>query len=114
MFATASSGNIFPFRPLALPDIFLAPVRVGAAANTDPIGLDVKMVHRPCRSCGGSHFIIGPGKGPHLASIKCIECNHHGGWLSRGAVTFLKMTISKFGRPIEPIAVRNNFYDEDF
>lgn len=114
MFATASSSNVFQFPPLALPDLFSAPVTLGTAASADPTGLGVKMVHRPCRSCGSTHFIIGPGKGPHLASVKCIECNQHSGWLSRGALAFIRMTIEKFGRPIEPIAVRNNFYGEDF
>jgi hypothetical protein len=44
----------------------------------------------------------------HHAGLRCIECNQHAGWLSRGAFTFIEMTIEKFGRPTEPITVRHS------
>jgi hypothetical protein len=40
-------------------------------------------VGRTCRSCGAESFLTGPGKGPHVASLTCVTCGRHGGWLSR-------------------------------
>jgi len=72
----------------------------------DPlIGLAVR-IPDPCRSCGDNVAKIGPPVGPHLAGLRCARCNHHRGWLPRTAHQFLIGVVDKFGRPIEPIAIR--------
>jgi hypothetical protein len=40
-------------------------------------------VGRGCRRCPSEDWIIGPGAGPHVASLSCAACGAHGGWLSR-------------------------------
>jgi hypothetical protein len=80
-------------------------------ASTGTAGLVVKMIHRACRTCGGVDFVIGSSCNMHHASLRCVQCNQHAGWLSRGAYVFIQMTVSKFGRPTEPITVRHP-YDE--
>jgi hypothetical protein len=108
MFATSSSAsNIITFPPIPGEyDLFPGPSSTTAGA--DIVGLAVKMLHRPCRACGSVNFIIGSSKAMHHASLHCAECSYHGGWLSKGAFTFLEMTVDKFGRPTAPIIVRNN------
>lgn len=83
-------------------------------ASSGIIGLAVRLVHRPCRACGGLDFIIGPGAAMHAASLRCVECNAHGGWLSKGAVTFIQMTVKKFGKPTEAVTVQHNSHQEEF
>jgi hypothetical protein len=39
-------------------------------------------VFRKC-SCGSTEFIVGPGKGPHLASLRCDGCGRGGRWLGK-------------------------------
>jgi hypothetical protein len=57
-------------------------------------------------SCGHNVARIGPPAGPHLAELRCARCEQHRGWLPRPAHQFLTETVSKFGRPTEPIAIR--------
>jgi hypothetical protein len=114
MFATSSStANIIPFPPRGSfsqqDDLFL-----GAAStptSTGIVGLAVEMLHRPCRDCGSVHFIIGSSVAMHEASVRCAECDRHGGWLSKGARTFIEMTVAKFGRPTTAIIVRERKKD---
>jgi hypothetical protein len=40
---------------------------------------------RPCR-CGGIVFQIEPGRGPHAAGLRCVECQTWAGWLPRREV----------------------------
>jgi hypothetical protein len=40
-------------------------------------------VFRAC-SCGGIHFTVSPGVGPHVAQLICDACDRGGRWLSRG------------------------------
>jgi hypothetical protein len=40
-------------------------------------------VFRPC-GCGGIHFTVAPGIGPHAAQLICDACSRGGRWLSRG------------------------------
>jgi hypothetical protein len=37
---------------------------------------------RPC-GCGSTRFHIGPGAGPHIASLRCDDCGVGGRWLSK-------------------------------
>ena len=37
---------------------------------------------RPC-GCGGIHFTVAPGVGPHVAQLVCDACDRGGRWLSR-------------------------------
>jgi hypothetical protein len=113
MFATTSSNNIIPFPARGLPgqhDLFLGPLST-TMASTSPVGLAVEMVHRPCRACGCTNFIIGSSVAMHHASLRCVECNRHGGWLSRGAYTAAQMSVEKFGKPTVQVAVRKNKKD---
>jgi hypothetical protein len=38
---------------------------------------------RPCQ-CGGMQARVGEGKGPHIASLRCLNCSQMR-WLSEGA-----------------------------
>ena len=59
-----------------------------------------------CR-CGQSALsLIGPGRGPHAAEMRCKNCEQHRGWLSRETHRFIAETISRFGCPTTPIKVR--------
>jgi hypothetical protein len=71
----------------------------------DPvIGLAVDL-QQQCR-CGAYIAVIGPGKGPHLASLHCQACEKHRGWVSRESHRFISETIRLFGRPTAPIKVQ--------
>jgi hypothetical protein len=77
----------------------------GGAEPADPlIGLTVQLP-RQCR-CGSELSHIGPGSGPHRASLHCARCGHHNGRLPQEAARFLTDVIERFGRPIKPICVR--------
>lgn len=43
----------------------------------------------PCLYCGGIEGNIRPGKGPHLAGVRCNSCDNHLGWLSRQWLSYL-------------------------
>jgi hypothetical protein len=60
---------------------------------------------KPCR-CGAELTIVGPGKGPHAASLHCAECQTHRGWISHATYKFLTETVKQFGRPESPIILR--------
>jgi hypothetical protein len=117
MLATSSSttATIIPFPSRGLPgqsDLFLTPE--ATVASTGVTGLAVRMIHRACRNCNSTMFIIGSSAAMHHASLRCAECDAHAGWMSRGAYTFVQMTIAKFGAPTEPITVRHSDYEEGF
>jgi hypothetical protein len=81
---------------LPLPDI-----------TTDDTSLAGLLVHLPRRcKCGHGTFVTGAGRGPHRASLYCGRCRRHSGWLSNEAATFLEKVIGHFGRPTDPIVVR--------
>ena len=72
---------------------------------SDPlIGLAVHLPHDPC-FCGTAVAEIGAGRGPHSASLRCVVCDAHRGWLSRTTHQFLTEIINKFGRPETPIVI---------
>jgi hypothetical protein len=109
----ASTDNVvlFPARgTFGQTDLFCGPAGTPTSTGTI-VGLAVVMLHRPCRDCGSVSFVIGSSAGPHHAALRCVDCGHHGGWLSRGAIAFINMTVEKFGMPTEPVAVRENKKD---
>jgi hypothetical protein len=67
-------------------------------------GLSVQMA-MPCR-CGATLAVIGPGKAPHAAALHCEGCDVHRGWVSHATHRFLIELINRFGRPVEPVAIR--------
>lgn len=73
--------------------------------SDDPVGLTVDL-DDPCKWCRTHLVIIGTGKGPHLASLRCKACGEHRGWVSRESYRFINETITRFGRTREPIKVR--------
>jgi hypothetical protein len=71
------------------------------------VGLKVRLsraleVNHPC--CDNVCEIC-PGKGPHIAELRCAGCDYHRGWLSRATAYWLNAAISKHGRPTDPIDV---------
>jgi hypothetical protein len=69
------------------------------------MGRPVKMPNH-CR-CGSNIGIVGPGSGPHLASVHCRNCNKHRAWLSKHTAQWLEAVSQKFGAP-EIISLRTN------
>jgi hypothetical protein len=57
-------------------------------------------------SCGERVAVIEAPVPPHAGSLVCNACGKHRGWLPNPARDFILETISKFGRPYEPIAYR--------
>jgi hypothetical protein len=41
---------------------------------------------KTCRECGSVLGKVSPGKGPHVASVRCDGCGNFLGWLSQRAV----------------------------
>jgi hypothetical protein len=73
--------------------------------NADPlVGIKVNLP-RQC-PCGHDMLHVGPGRGPHRASLQCARCGRHCGWLSHKTANFLSAVIARFGRPIAPVHVR--------
>jgi hypothetical protein len=78
---------------------------------TDLLGLPIKLertIDGPCAACGDTAVIIGEGAGPHIASLRCACCDRHRGWLPKAVADFLTDLVVRFGRPTEPITVRNS------
>jgi hypothetical protein len=83
----------------------LLPLEDTSPPSDNPlVGLVVDL-QQPCR-CGAYVVVIGPGKGPHLASLRCEACDVHRGWLSQQSHSFISKTIEQFGSTTEPIKVR--------
>src|SRR4051794_15319813 len=61
----------------------------------------------PCGVCGQTVVVVGKAAGPHVASLHCACCNRHRGSLSTTIANLLAKMISRFGRPSEPITIRN-------
>ena len=76
----------------------------GAAEPADPlIGLVVQL-QRQCR-CGSDLSHVGPGSGPHRASLHCARCGHHNGWLSQEVAKLLS-SLRDAVSACEPLAMR--------
>ena len=75
-------------------------------APTDPLlGLGV-LLPDACKQCGSREATIGPGAGPHLASLHCQCGVHFRGWVGARTHAFLTEIVAKFGRPETPIEIR--------
>ena len=81
----------------------LLPLEDTAPSDSPLIGLVVDL-QDPCK-CGACVVVIGPGKGPHLASLRCEACDAHRGWLSQQTYSFVNETIKQFGRTTDPVKV---------
>jgi hypothetical protein len=57
--------------------------------ETIPVSANIEMRH-PCRRCGDSIAITGPGKEPHAASLTCKGCGKRRGWLGKAAAKYIK------------------------
>jgi hypothetical protein len=80
-------------------------LQLGSLHNLDPlVGLKVNLP-RQC-PCGYDTLHVGPGRGPHRASLQCARCGRQCGWLSHKIAKFLADVIARFGRPIAPAHVR--------
>jgi len=80
---------------------------VGDNDNPEPSVLSGLVVNMPrACNCGSSVMKAGPGRGAHLASLRCAACGRHCGWISTPVANFLLDIIARFGRPTKPIEVR--------
>ena len=80
---------------------------------TSLIGLRIQLrrtIDKPCSACGGgvTVVVIGPGAGPHIASLHCAACDRHRGWLPKTIAEFLLEAISRFGRPSEVVTIQDS------
>lgn len=79
--------------------------------KADIIGLSIKLartIDGPCAVCGETAVTVGSSGGPHSASLRCASCERHRGWLPKTVADFLTDLVVRFGRPTEPIIVRNS------
>ena len=82
---------------------------------TPLVGLRVRLertIDVPCAACGETVVVIGQGAGPHVASLHCASCDRHRGWLPETVASFLRETISRFGRPTRTLTIRNSTTSE--
>jgi hypothetical protein len=73
--------------------------------SNDPL-LDLVVSLPDLCKCGAAKAVIGAGRGPHLASLRCCACESHRGWLGHQTHSFLTKIVNQFGRPSEPVAIR--------
>lgn len=59
------------------------------------------------KPCHDNIAIVGPGKPPHAAELRCATCNAHRGWLRAEALTFVETLAQRFGASTEPIILRD-------
>jgi hypothetical protein len=59
------------------------------------------------KPCCRSIAVIAAGRGPHPASLTCVDCGRFRGWLSKATVAKLLEVIRLFGVPDEPLVVRD-------
>jgi hypothetical protein len=72
------------------------------------IGLKIKVPDK-CK-CGAVRVTIDAGAGPHVASLRCVYCGAHRGWLPIETHRFLTEVVRLTGRPTTPIAIRRGRY----
>jgi hypothetical protein len=71
----------------------------------DPLHGLIVRVPDSCK-CGAARTTIGAGAGPHTASLRCVNCGAHRGWLAHETHSFIGEIVRLVGRPTEPIAIR--------
>jgi hypothetical protein len=72
------------------------------------VGLKVRL-ERPVdrdKPCCRNICVIGAGKGPHAAELRCADCNQRRGWLSHSTASWLEHVATRFGAPPTPIVIR--------
>jgi hypothetical protein len=76
--------------------------------NNKIIGMVVKLDRNIDRQqpCCDNLAVIGPPVGKHAASLRCLGCTKHRGWLAQAAVRFIEETVNRFGALATPIIVR--------
>jgi hypothetical protein len=77
---------------------------------TPLVGLRIRMkrtIDTPCCGCGETVVAIGPGAGPHVASLHCAACERHRGWLPKALTEFLTETIRRFGPLRDGVTISN-------
>jgi hypothetical protein len=82
----------------------LLPLEDTSPCDDPLIGLVVDL-QDPCK-CGAYVVVIGYGKGPHLASLRCEACDRHRGWPSKHTHNFISESIKQSGHSTEPIKVQ--------
>jgi len=75
--------------------------------SSSPIGLCV-ILPKPCCNCNSDTAVIGSSADPHHARLNCNCCGGHRGWLGAATFKFLSNVIDNFGRPSQPIEIRQN------
>lgn len=77
--------------------------------NTQPPTLRVRLARRidSDKPCCENIAVVGPGKAPHAAELRCENCGTHRGWLPREAFNILTETLARFGASGEPIILRD-------
>jgi hypothetical protein len=74
------------------------------------IGLNVRL-DRPIdreRPCCNNVCVIGAGKEPHAAELRCVDCGQHRGWLSKSTAQWIGRVAARFGTPTAPVVVRKS------
>jgi hypothetical protein len=59
------------------------------------------------RPCCSNIAKVCPGRGPHVAELRCEGCGAHRGWLSKSTLTFITELGERFAAPLEPIILRD-------
>jgi hypothetical protein len=59
------------------------------------------------KPCCDNVAIIGDGRGPHAAELRCTACGAHRGWLSKSTYEFLLETVQRFGVSAEPFVIHD-------
>jgi hypothetical protein len=74
----------------------------------DLIGLKVRLDRDTDRAkpCHNNLAVIGPGKGKHVAAVRCADCGAHRGWLAEKTCNLILATVRRLGAPLQPIVVR--------
>lgn len=75
----------------------------GPKPRSSIAGLTVHL-DQHCR-CGATVAVIVEGKGPHVAALRCPDCNVFRQWLPRKVCEFLSELVARTGRPTEPIEI---------
>jgi hypothetical protein len=78
---------------------------------TPLLGLRIRLkrtIDVPCCACGETNVVIGKSAGSHAASLHCASCERHRGCLPKSVADFLTNMVVRFGRPTEPITIRNS------
>jgi hypothetical protein len=74
---------------------------------TPILGLRIDLRRGSCPSCGACNVTVGKGAAMHAASLRCVDCDKFRGWAPKALVEFLLESVALFGRPTEPVSLRD-------